>query len=244
MIAEIFKSIQGESSYAGLPCSFVRTTGCNLRCVWCDTEYAFYGGKEMSIHEVMAEMEPHRCELVEITGGEPLLQEDVPWLAEELLRRNHKVLIETSGAQDISILQKEVIKILDIKCPDSGMVERTDWRNLERLSSKDEIDLGRLKGIHNLENTLCAASIGLLCGVTNKAMQRAIETFSGLHHRMELVAEKNGVRFYDDSKATNVDAVVKSLESFSKNVLLIMGGKDKGCDYRILSDRSTDASCW
>jgi 7-carboxy-7-deazaguanine synthase len=139
LITEIFKSIQGESSYAGLPCSFVRTTGCNLRCVWCDTAYAFYGGKEMSVAEIVGAIEPHQCELVEITGGEPLLQKEVPELSTELLRKNHKVLIETSGAKDVSILPKEVVKIMDIKCPDSGMMENTDWGNLERLSSKDEI---------------------------------------------------------------------------------------------------------
>lgn len=139
LITEIFKSIQGESSYAGQPCSFIRTTGCNLRCVWCDTEYAFHGGNQMSVEQILAAIEPHQCELVEITGGEPLLQEDVPNLAQELLRRNHNVLIETSGAQDIDVLPKDVIKIMDIKCPDSGMMEKTDWMNLGRLSSKDEI---------------------------------------------------------------------------------------------------------
>jgi len=139
IITEIFKSIQGESSYAGLPCSFIRTTGCNLRCVWCDTEYAFYGGKEMSIQEILAAIEPHGCELVEITGGEPLLQPEVPQLSRELLQQNHTVLIETSGALDIGILPKEVIKIMDIKCPESGMMEKMDWQNLKRLSPKDEI---------------------------------------------------------------------------------------------------------
>ena len=139
LITEIFKSIQGESSYAGWPCSFIRTTGCNLRCVWCDTEYAFYGGNEMSIPEIVQAIEPHQCELVEITGGEPLLQPDVPALAEELLRRRHKVLIETSGAMDIGILPREVIKIMDIKCPESEMMDKNDWQNLQRLSSKDEI---------------------------------------------------------------------------------------------------------
>lgn len=93
----------------------------------------------MSVEHILAAIEPHQCELVEITGGEPLLQEDVPSLAQELLRRNHNVLIETSGAQDIDVLPKGVIKIMDIKCPDSGMVEKTDWKNLGRLSSKDEI---------------------------------------------------------------------------------------------------------
>lgn len=138
-ITEIFKSIQGESSYAGLPCSFIRTTGCNLRCVWCDTEYAFYGGKSMAIPQILAAIEPHACELVEITGGEPLLQEDVPALAQELLNRNHRVLIETGGASDISVLPSDVIKIMDVKCPDSGMTDKMDWGNLDRLNPKDEI---------------------------------------------------------------------------------------------------------
>lgn len=93
----------------------------------------------MSVEQILAAIEPHQCELVEITGGEPLLQEDVPDLAQELLRRNHNVLIETSGAQNIDVLPKDVIKIMDIKCPDSGMMEKTDWKNLDRLSSKDEI---------------------------------------------------------------------------------------------------------
>lgn len=139
IITEIFKSIQGESSYVGLPCSFIRTTGCNLRCVWCDTEYAFHGGKQMSVPEVLQAIEPYRCELVEITGGEPLLQADVPELAAQLLHRDHKVLIETSGAQDISVLPQAVIKIMDIKCPESGMMETMDWKNLDRLSPKDEL---------------------------------------------------------------------------------------------------------
>jgi len=139
IITEIFKSIQGESSYAGLPCSFIRTTGCNLRCVWCDTEYAFYGGQKMTIEEILAAIDPHGCNLVEITGGEPLLQEDVPELSSQLLRRGHTVLIETGGALDIRVLPSEVIKILDIKCPESGMMEQMNWENLHYLGPKDEI---------------------------------------------------------------------------------------------------------
>lgn len=139
VITEIFKSIQGESSFAGLPCSFVRTTGCNLRCVWCDTDYAFYGGKQMSVEDVLKAIEPHQCGLVEITGGEPLLQEDVPALAKELLARNHRVLVETGGSLDISVLPEGVVKILDVKCPDSGMMEKMDWQNLHRLTPHDEI---------------------------------------------------------------------------------------------------------
>lgn len=139
VITEIFKSIQGESSYAGLPCSFIRTTGCNLRCVWCDTAYAFEGGVKMTIDEVLRTIEPHHCELVEITGGEPLLQEDVPALAQQLLARKHRVLVETGGALDVSVLPRDVIKILDVKCPDSGMMESMDWQNLHRLAPADEI---------------------------------------------------------------------------------------------------------
>lgn len=139
VITEIFKSIQGESSYAGLPCSFIRTTGCNLRCVWCDTEYAFYGGQSMTIGEVLRAIEPHGCELVEITGGEPLLQEEVPVLASELLARNHRVLVETGGSLDVSVLPSEAVKIMDIKCPESGMTDQMDWKNLERLNPCDEI---------------------------------------------------------------------------------------------------------
>jgi UDP-N-acetylmuramoylalanine--D-glutamate ligase len=120
--------------------------------------------------------------------------------------------------------------------PPSGIYSQEGLIRVIAGASIVNFNLGKLKGVHNLENTLCAASIGLLCGVTNKAMQRAIETFTALHHRMELVDEKNGVQYYDDSKATNVDAVEKSLESFPGNILLIMGGKDKGCDYRVLSD--------
>lgn len=138
-ITEIFKSIQGESSFQGHPCSFIRTTGCNLRCVWCDTEYAFYGGNDMTVAQIVDAIEPHGCKLVEITGGEPLLQSDVPELASELIRRNRTVLVETGGSLDISVLPDEAIAIMDIKCPDSGMTEKMDWGNLDRLRPHDEV---------------------------------------------------------------------------------------------------------
>ena len=120
--------------------------------------------------------------------------------------------------------------------PPSGLYANQGLIRTVAGGSMVNFSLGALQGVHNLENTLCAASISLLCGVLPKAMQRALESFRGLHHRMELVGEANGVRFYDDSKATNVDAVVKSLESFPGNVILIMGGKDKGCNYRLLRE--------
>jgi UDP-N-acetylmuramoylalanine--D-glutamate ligase len=118
--------------------------------------------------------------------------------------------------------------------PPSGIYNEDGLIKTISGGSVVNFSLGSLKGVHNLENTLCAASISLLCGVLPKPMQRAIESFEGLHHRMQFVAEVGGVRYYDDSKATNVDAVVKSLESFPGNIFLIMGGRDKGCDYRVL----------
>ena len=147
-ITEIFKSIQGESSYAGLPCVFVRLTGCNLRCSWCDTAYAFHGGKKHSVAEVMERVEElfggekasGGCQrLVEITGGEPLLQPETPELARKLLDAGYKVLIETSGERDVSKLPREVVKIMDVKCPDSGEGGTFQLRNLGALDQKDEV---------------------------------------------------------------------------------------------------------
>ncbi len=141
-ITEIFYSIQGESSYAGRPCVFVRTTGCNLRCVWCDTEYAFYGGREMSVDAVFDEIERlgHGCRLVELTGGEPLLQRDIDDLARRLVSAGYTVLCETSGSVTVGRVPPEVVKIMDIKCPGSGEAEANDWRNLELLKpGQDEL---------------------------------------------------------------------------------------------------------
>src|SRR6266704_752990 len=130
-ITEIFKSVQGEGTRAGLPCVFVRLTGCNLRCTWCDTAYAFHGGKKMSVEDVLP--------LVELTGGEPLLQEEIYPLAEALIARGFTVMIETSGERFVGRLPKEVIKVVDVKCPDSGEAETFDPRNLEAVDTKDEI---------------------------------------------------------------------------------------------------------
>lgn len=138
-INEIFYSIQGESTHAGRPCVFVRLTGCNLRCRWCDTEYAFYEGRKMTIDEVAAMVASHGCKLVEITGGEPLLQEGVYPLIDSLLKSDHTVMIETSGAVDVSKLDPRVIKIMDLKCPGSGECERNLWSNLDHLTGHDEV---------------------------------------------------------------------------------------------------------
>ncbi len=151
VITEIFKSIQGEGTRAGLPCIFVRLTGCNLRCTWCDTAYAFHGGKKMSVEEVFGRVDElaGRVEdmtgfkasvpLVELTGGEPLLQEEIYPLAEKLLAAKYDVMIETSGERFIGKLPREVIKIVDVKCPDSGEADTFEMRNLEAVSENDEV---------------------------------------------------------------------------------------------------------
>jgi 7-carboxy-7-deazaguanine synthase len=147
-ITEIFKSIQGEGTRAGLPCIFVRLTGCNLRCTWCDTAYAFHGGQKVTVDEVMERVEALNrrpdgavagISLVELTGGEPLLQEEIYPLAERLLAAGYTVMIETSGERFIGRLPKEVIKIVDVKCPDSGEPDTFDTSNLEELSANDEV---------------------------------------------------------------------------------------------------------
>ena len=143
-VTEIFKSIQGEGTRAGRPCIFVRLTGCNLRCTWCDTSYAFHGGQKMSVAEVVERVEALRGSavggpLVELTGGEPLLQQDIYPLAERLLAAGYVVLIETSGERFIGQLPEAVIKIVDVKCPDSGEPETFDVRNLKELTNRDEV---------------------------------------------------------------------------------------------------------
>jgi 7-carboxy-7-deazaguanine synthase len=150
-ITEIFKSIQGEGTRAGLPCIFVRLTGCNLRCTWCDTAYAFHGGKKMSVGEVLARVDElagrrdamqasgAAVPLVELTGGEPLLQDEIYPLSEKLLAAGYTVMIETSGERFVGRLAKEVIKIVDVKCPDSGEADTFEMRNLEELNPGDEV---------------------------------------------------------------------------------------------------------
>jgi 7-carboxy-7-deazaguanine synthase len=138
-ISEIYQSIQGESSYAGLPCVFVRTTGCDLRCSWCDSEFTFTGGTPMNLDQIIGEVEKYDCELVELTGGEPLLQQEIYELATRLLDAGHTVLIETGGHRDISKLDPRVIRIMDLKCPASGECEKNLWSNLEHPRISDEV---------------------------------------------------------------------------------------------------------
>jgi 7-carboxy-7-deazaguanine synthase len=138
-VNEIFHSIQGESTQAGRPCVFVRLTACDLRCSWCDTPYAFYEGRKMSLDDVMAAVDAYGCSLVELTGGEPLLQKDVYPLMERLLASGKTVLVETGGHLSVANVPPAVHKIVDVKCPGSGEAHRMDWSNLDRLSPTDEV---------------------------------------------------------------------------------------------------------
>jgi len=138
-VNEIFHSIQGESTLAGTPCVFVRLTGCNLRCVWCDTAYAFHDGRSMTIDEVADAVGSYGCPLVEVTGGEPLLQPEAIPLMRELLRRGHRVMLETGGSLPIDDVPEGVARIVDVKCPGSGESGRNRWENLDILRRDDEL---------------------------------------------------------------------------------------------------------
>ena len=139
VVNEIFRSIQGESTYSGTLCTFVRLTGCNLRCSYCDTTYAYEQGERMTIEEVLGRVAGYRTHLVEVTGGEPLLQEETPRLAQALLDGGQRVLVETNGSLDVGLLPQGVVRVVDIKCPGSGMWERMRWENLRGLRPTDEV---------------------------------------------------------------------------------------------------------
>jgi 7-carboxy-7-deazaguanine synthase len=138
-INEIFHSIQGESTHTGRPCVFVRLTACDLRCSWCDTAYAFHEGQKASIEDVVARVASYDCSLVEITGGEPLLQRDVYPLMHALLERGHEVMIETGGHLSVAGVPEPVVRIIDVKCPGSGEAEKNHWANLDVLRPTDEL---------------------------------------------------------------------------------------------------------
>jgi 7-carboxy-7-deazaguanine synthase len=139
LVNEIFYSIQGESIYSGCPCIFVRLTGCNLRCTYCDTQYAYEEGEKMEIAQIMRRVAGYKCRLIEITGGEPLLQNETPLLVSSLLDNEYIVMMETNGSLDISRVDRRCIKVLDMKCPSSNEAEKNDLKNLKQLHSKDQI---------------------------------------------------------------------------------------------------------
>ncbi len=138
-VNEIFYSIQGESFFSGIPFVFVRLTGCNLRCSYCDTKYAYEEGKEVTVEQILKEVKKYKCPYVEITGGEPLLQDDTPFLVDSLIDKGFTVLVETNGTKDVSVVSDKAIIIMDIKCPSSGEKGKIDWENIKRLDFKDEI---------------------------------------------------------------------------------------------------------
>ena len=138
-INEIYLSVQGESTHTGLPCIFIRLTGCNLRCSWCDTAYAFHEGKNMSIDEILQKVESFGIHLVEITGGEPLMQDNVYTLMRRLIEKGYKVMLETGGSISLERVPKDVIKIMDLKCPGSGEQEKNNLDNLKLLTPHDEV---------------------------------------------------------------------------------------------------------
>jgi 7-carboxy-7-deazaguanine synthase len=184
-VNEIFYSIQGESSYAGLPCVFVRLTGCNLRCSYCDASYAYEGGNDLGIGEIIDRVKSYRCRLVEITGGEPLIQKDTPHLIYALLEKGLEVLLETNGSLDISLVDGRCTKIVDIKCPSSGEDKKNDLGNLKRLSVKDEIKFV----IGSREDYLYAQNIMSLINKRNLKIKPPL--LSPLYNRMDpkLLAE-------------------------------------------------------
>ena len=138
-VHEIYTSIQGESTHAGRPCTFVRLSACDLRCVWCDTPYAFTGGRKMSLDEVIAEVDRLGCPVVELTGGEPLLQKDTTELMARLVAAGRTVLLETGGHISVASVPREVVKIIDVKCPGSGESARHHWPNMDALTPHDEV---------------------------------------------------------------------------------------------------------
>src|SRR5687767_10904547 len=201
-VTEIFLSIQGESSHAGRPCSFVRLTGCPMRCVWCDSEYTFYGGKKITFDDIFARLEEFGCRLVEVTGGEPLAQKNVFPFITQLCDRGYEVLIETGGFVSTENVDPRASVILDVKCPASGEAERNHWPNLERLrSDKDEVkfvvadmkDWEFARGIieeYDLVNRAKEILISPMHGVENLADLAAVVSRSGLKVRLNLQLHK------------------------------------------------------
>ncbi len=201
-VTEIFLSIQGESSHAGRPCSFVRLTGCPMRCVWCDSEYTFYGGERIGFNEILAKLEEFGCNLVEVTGGEPLAQKNVFPFIEQLCDSGYEVLIETGGYVSTEKVDKRAKIILDVKCPASGEAERNHWPNLERLRpEKDEVkfviadlnDWEFAKGIigkYELHDRAKEILISPVYGIENLTEIAEVISRSGLKVRLNLQLHK------------------------------------------------------
>jgi 7-carboxy-7-deazaguanine synthase len=201
-VTEIFRSIQGESTHAGRPCSFVRLTGCPMRCAWCDSEYTFTGGERVSVEDVMRKVRDYGCQLVEVTGGEPLAQKEAFELIRRLCEEGYEVLIETGGYVSTEGLDERACVILDVKCPASGEAERNHWPNLERLrAERDEVKFvvaGRedwefARGVierYELEKAARAILISPVWGSTDLKELAELVASSGLDVRMQLQLHK------------------------------------------------------
>ena len=201
-VTEIFRSIQGESTHAGRPCSFVRLTGCPMRCTWCDSEYTFTGGERMSVEDVMRKVRDYGCQLVEVTGGEPLAQKEAFELVRRLCDAGYEVLVETGGYVSTEGLDERACVILDVKCPASGEAERNHWPNLERLrADRDEVKFvvaGRedwefARGVierYELEKTARAILISPVWGSTDLKELAELVASSGMDVRMQLQLHK------------------------------------------------------
>ena len=164
-INEIYYSLQGESTHSGCPCIFIRLTYCNLRCSYCDTEYAFYDGKDMEITDIMSEIKRWDCNLVEVTGGEPLFQDECIDLLNELVNSNYEVMLETGGSLSISDVPKKVVKIVDFKCPSSGMVKKNLWSIVDDLQAHDEVKfvIGNREDFDWAKDRITAYSLDKTC---------------------------------------------------------------------------------
>lgn len=201
-VTELFRSIQGESTHAGRPCSFVRLTGCPMRCVWCDSEYTFTGGEHMTIDDVIERVRSFGCQLVEVTGGEPLAQREAFTLIERLCDEGYEVLVETGGFVSTEAVDPRAKIILDVKCPASGEESRNYWPNLDRLrADKDEVKFVvadhsdweyALKIIerYDLERRALAVLISPVWGAVDLKELADLISSSGLHVRMQLQMHK------------------------------------------------------
>ena len=200
-VNEIFYSIQGASTEVGRPCVFVRLTACDLRCSWCDTAYAFHEGRKVGVDEVVEAVEQYECPLVEITGGEPLLQEDVYDLMKRLLARGRTVMLETGGHRSIAEVPRAVIKIVDVKCPASGEADKNDWTNLDRLAPHDEVkfvindrgDYDFARGViarHDLASRCAAVLLSPVHGVLDPKSLSAWMLADRLPARLQLQVHK------------------------------------------------------
>lgn len=179
-VNEIFYSIQGESTFAGWPCIFIRLTGCNLRCRYCDTRYAYEEGDDIPLESILAKVKGFDCKLVEVTGGEPLIQDETPDLISALIKNDYTVLLETNGSQDITKIDNRCIRIVDIKCPSSGMYKETYWKNLDYLSPHDQLKFV----IANREDYLYAKNVLDSPGI--KGRKKLIVNFSPVFKEMGL----------------------------------------------------------